>query len=82
MCWPLAESWSRVMESPIGGRFYVTRGPLLASEYVTAQVLVSMGSQTSESAAVPALLRNPEVAAGEMSAGKAWRPFTAREWKV
>jgi hypothetical protein len=69
------------MESPSVGEFYVTRSPLLASEYVIAQVLVSVGSQTSEIATVPALPRNSKVAVGEMSAGKAWRPFTAREQK-
>jgi hypothetical protein len=82
MWWPAPQGLLRVMESRPGSGFYVTSSPLVASEYVTAQVLVSMGSQTSESAAVPALLRNSEVAIGEMSADKAWRPFTARERKL
>lgn len=70
------------MESPPGGRFYVTRSPLLASEYVTGQVSVSVGSQISESAALPALLGDSEVPAVGMCANKGWRPFTARERKV
>ena len=70
------------MESPSHGKSYVTRSPLLASEYVTAQVLVSVGSLASETAAVPALPRNSKVEAGEMSAGKAWRPFTTGERKA
>jgi len=60
----------------------VTGSPLLASEYLTTQVLVSAGSRISESAAAPALLRDPGVTAGEMTANKGWRPFTAREQKV
>ncbi len=64
------------------GGSYVTGGPLLASEYVTAQILVSVGLHIGESAAVPALLRDSEVAAGGMIANKGWRPFTARERKV
>jgi len=70
------------MESPSRGKFDVTRSPLLASEYMIAQVLVSVGSQTSKIAAVPALPRNSEVAVEEMSAGKAWRPFTTGERKA
>jgi hypothetical protein len=61
---------------------YVTSDPLLASEYVTTQILVSAGSQISESAAAPALPRDPGATAREMSANKGWRPFTARERKV
>jgi hypothetical protein len=63
-------------------RSYVTSDPLLASEYVTTQVLTSVGSQISESAAAPALSRDSGVTAGETSANKGWRPFTARERKV
>jgi hypothetical protein len=70
------------MESSPDGRFYVTRGPVLASEYVTEQVLVSIGSQISESAGVPALLIDSEVAGRGMSTRKGWRPLTARERKV
>ena len=70
------------MESPRRGKFYVTTSPLLASELVAKQVLVTLGSHTSESAAVPALLRDWEVAARRMSAGKGWRPLSARERKV
>jgi len=69
-----------VMESNAGS--YVTTSPLFASEYMTTQVLVSAGSLISESAAAPALLRDPGATAGEMSANKGWRPFTARERKV
>jgi hypothetical protein len=61
---------------------YVTSGALLASEYVMTQVLASVGSQISESAAAPALLRVPGATAEEMRANKGWRPFTARERKV
>ena len=78
----LAESLSRVMESPPDAKFDVTRSPLLASEYVAGQVLVSIGSLISESAVVPALLRSSEVAARGMNTGMGWRPFTAREWKA
>ena len=68
------------MESSLAS--YVTRNPLLASEYLTTQVLVSAGSRIGKSAAAPALLKAPGATAGEMSANKGWRPFTARERKV
>jgi hypothetical protein len=58
------------MESSPDGRFYVTRSPLLASEYVTERVLVSIGSQIRESARVPALLTDSEVVGRGMSTHK------------
>jgi hypothetical protein len=70
------------MESFPDGKFYVTRSPLLASEYMTNQVLVSIGFQIRESAGVLALLTDPEVVGRGMNTHKDWRPLTARERKA